>query len=218
MSHLIDCEKYMKHNVAIIVFSKTPRPGMVKTRMIPDIGIDRSYQLYCDMFQQTLHTVTMLDSNIDIYIYCTPSKQHELFDLFQKKQNVYTKLQQGNDLGERMHNAFESTLNIYEKVVLVGCDCDELNQQILKQSIEALNDNDIVIGPATDGGYYLIGLKQANTSLFKNICWGSDAVLYETRQRVKQLDYKCFELPELTDIDTYSDLIKKDKYVNKYLS
>lgn len=112
--------------------------------------------------------------------------------------------QLGNDLGERMYNA--CLLTYPGQMVLIGGDCPEITTEIILQAFQALKTCDIVIGPATDGGYYLIGLSRPRAELFQGINWGTEKVFHQTLQKVQALQLSCQILPTLRDVDAPEDL------------
>jgi hypothetical protein len=118
--------------------------------------------------------------------------------------SIPIKRQWGNELGDRMHNAFHETLGRYEKVLIVGTDSPLFPPQILEQAFAALDSHDVVLGPAEDGGYYLIGLKKIIPQIFSNIPWGTSDVLQRTLLAMQ--DRKVMMLPSAFDIDEPKDL------------
>ena len=114
-------------------------------------------------------------------------------------------VQTGNDLGERMKNAFTDALAIYEKAIIVGSDCTTLHAHHIQTAFQALDSCDLVLGPSSDGGYYLLGMKQLLPTLFEDIPWSTTQVLPITMERIKEADKSFFLLPELTDIDYWED-------------
>ena len=111
----------------------------------------------------------------------------------------------GNDLGERMHNAFDELLHLdYKKVIIVGSDLLDLDEQIIEEAIQKLDDNDVVLGPAEDGGYYLLGMKQLHPAIFKNKAWGTETVREATMLDLKNKAVSL--LKTLNDIDTFNDM------------
>ncbi len=208
----------MKNDIAIVIFTKNPELGKVKTRLIPELGRRNAYNLYCELLQHTLNTVTKL-KNIDTYIFTTPSINHRFFNTYKNNLSISFQLQKGDDLGERMHNAFIEMLAKYKMVILVGCDCAEISVSVLTNAVAALENNDVVIGPSNDGGYYLIGLKKANLNLFNSIEWGTSTVFNKTVERIKKDNLSCYKTEKLIDIDEYDDLKKLDhiEWINQYL-
>lgn len=114
-------------------------------------------------------------------------------------------VQQGNGLGLRMQIAFEQTLEVHDKVAIIGSDCASLDQTLLSLAYQKLDDHDFVIGPALDGGYYLLAMKQPTPGLFHNIPWSTSEVLPQTIQRIVEMNKSYYLLPELSDIDHLED-------------
>lgn len=208
----------MSNSVAVVIFTKNPDPGNVKTRLIPELGEQGSYKLYCELLNHTLSTVNELN-HIDKYIYTTPNVAHPFFNRYQTEYNFTIEKQTGIDLGMRMHNAFQNILSEHEACVLLGCDCPTLTVSILNNAVLGLNGNDIVIGPANDGGYYLIGLKQHNIKLFNGMNWSHSSVYKDTIERIEKENHSYIELERLTDVDNYNDLekLKEINWINSYL-
>lgn len=192
-------------NQKLLVFAKAPVAGQVKTRLIPALGEKGAAAIQCQLLHQTLQTA--MASDIPSELWCSPNKDHSALDEYRQPYDVVWKNQRGSDLGERMSHAFSETLCSVEAAVLIGTDCPELQEDYLHNALEKLGqDNDVVLGPARDGGYVLIGLKQALPSLFENIPWGTGNVLSATRERIHQLKLKWSELPPMHDLDRPSDL------------
>jgi len=121
-------------------------------------------------------------------------------------------LQSGDDLGERMQNAFNYAFEQgYKEIAIIGTDCQELTSEIIMNAFAALQNNDIVAGPAKDGGYYLLAMKQMRQKLFQNIEWSTDEVLEKTLAICTQLNLSVYLLPELSDIDNEYDLKEEQK-------
>lgn len=124
-------------------------------------------------------------------------------------------LQQGNDLGERMLHAFDSSLKSYSKTLLIGSDCPSINKPYIEKAFSDLDKNDIVFGPAEDGGYVLIGANKICSTVFKDVDWGSHKVLEQSLQNINATDYKVHLLATLWDIDTPEDYIKYQQTQNQ---
>ena len=115
--------------------------------------------------------------------------------------------QEGEDIGDKMHHAFENAIERgSDACLLIGSDCPELSTEILTKAFNALKDKDLVLGPAMDGGYYLMGLKKPCPELFSDISWSTDEVLRETLTKADQLGMSVYQLPTLSDIDTAGHL------------
>lgn len=187
---------------ALLIFTKNPVYGNVKTRLAATVGNDKALKIYQQLIQIT-HSATQKIVCDKIVFYNKAIEANDIWKTSYKKQ-----LQQGNDLGEKMMNAFNNVFkNGFDKVVIIGTDCPELNEQIINNAFENLNEHDVVIGPAADGGYYLLGLKKLHRELFINIEWSTSTVLSATLQCCKQNNLSYFLLDELHDIDKAKDLI-----------
>jgi len=176
--------------------------GKTKTRLAHDIGEKMAYNVYLKLLSYTNNVVEEADCDKVVYY----SENIEIKDLWDN--NIFQKsVQSKGDLGFRMENAFINAFaQKYEKVVLIGTDCFEITSDIIDQAFDQLENNDVVIGPAKDGGYYLIGMKQLFSPVFKNKSWSMDLVLRETLTDLENSGLKYFLLPELSDIDTLDDV------------
>ena len=125
--------------------------------------------------------------------------------LFQKR------LQKGRHLGEKIHSAFYELFPAYDRVVIIGSDCNQLKTEIINQAFSALEEHDVVIGPSLDGGYYLLGLNSFYPQLFDNIPWSTNRVTQITIDRIKSLGLSYQLLEELRDIDYYADWVEQQK-------
>jgi uncharacterized protein len=186
----------------LIIFVRNPEIGKVKTRLAATIGDEKALAIY---FQLIAHTRSISEAvQVDKALYYSNFIDREDFwdnHVFDKK------LQRGNDLGDRMSNAFNEAFNNgYQSVCIIGTDCWELNQPLLDAAFQALKKYEVVIGPARDGGYYLLGMKSLHESLFKNKVWSTDAVFRDTIRDINALKLSCFTLPELNDVDEEKDL------------
>ena len=182
------------------MFAKTPKKGKVKTRLARDTTDDFAVAFYQACLQY-LFTV-LQQSNSDILLYLTPDSQPDYFFPFNPDQIFF---QQGDDLGMRMKTAIETQLAHYGRLILIGSDIPGLNQDIITQAQNTLTNNEAVIGPAADGGYYLIGFKQNHfTDCFHHIQWSTDTVFEKTLSHLSQAKVKL--LPICSDVDTLEDL------------
>jgi rSAM/selenodomain-associated transferase 1 len=188
---------------ALIIFVKNPVHGKVKTRLAAAIGNDKALDIYLHLVTHTLKAI--VNAAADRYIYFSD----EIDDSIGQKTTAFKRaVQSGADLGERMKNAFCDVLNTsYHKVLIIGTDCPGISPEILEQAFDQLNDADIVIGPAADGGYYLLGMKALHPQLFDNIEWSTSAVLQTTVERCTQNNLRYQLLEELNDIDEEKDLM-----------
>jgi rSAM/selenodomain-associated transferase 1 len=199
----------------LIIFAKAPIPGTVKTRLQPTVSRDDAATLQMFFIQQTLNLASSL-KDVDVELRCAPNDSHPFFQQCARHFDITIKQQQGTDLGERMANALQEALTNYQQVIVIGTDCPELSAEYLLEAFSRLNQGTTaVIGPASDGGYVLLGLRCYAPSLFTNINWGSDQVLFETRQKLQQLGWEWDELNILRDIDTPVDLLDFPEIIDK---
>ena len=184
----------------LLIFTRNPEFGKVKTRLARDIGHQASLDIYKFLLAHTAKICTPLDTEKAVY-YSEEIPNDDLWNatVFQKKKQV------GEDLGERMQNAFAEGFNLgYSKIIIIGSDLYDIETKDLEQAFKVLNNHEVVIGPAEDGGYYLLGMKQLYPKLFKNKNWGTATVLQDTINELKKSNYKLLE--KRNDVDLYSDI------------
>ncbi len=193
--------------ISTIVFTRYPAAGKIKTRLIPALGEERAAALHKKMAEHTISQVRALQRLVpgDIEVWYVGGNlalmQGWLGD------DLTYQLQPDGDLGDRMRLAFQSIFDRgYKKAAIVGTDCPTLTTEILAQSFEALDDRPIALGPAIDGGYYLIGLQYLIPELFTGIPWSTANVLQETVKIATDLGIVPTLLPYLADIDLPQDL------------
>ena len=197
----------------LVVFARNPVAGKVKTRLIPALGADGATALYREMLEATLVRTSQV-SGIEVSLWCdTPG---ESCKTLAESHGLGCFQQQGADLGARMHHAFSRQLRFSKRVILIGSDCPGMTADYLDSAFELLRTHDAVIGPAMDGGYVMIGLKQPEPALFEQIAWGSSNVLDQTKARLRQLGLHAIELAPLHDIDTPGDLAHYPQYHASY--
>jgi uncharacterized protein len=189
----------MSNNFVLIIFVRNLVYGNVKTRLAATIGNDKALEVYKGLIAHTQFVTGHLPFDKIVYY-------SDYIGTFDAWNNGYRKAkQQGRDLGERMKNAFEDVFRQgYAKAVIIGTDCPLLTQELIHDAFNKLNDFDIVIGPAVDGGYYLLGMKKLYPGLFTNIQWSTDTVFNDTIAACTHHSY-CL-LPLLRDIDKEEDL------------
>ncbi len=193
------------HNT-VLVFAKAPIPGKVNTRLQPTLSQQQCAVLQQHFIQRSLTTACNLD-HTNIELWCTPDTSHPFFSSCAAQFPIQLRQQHGLDLGERMHHALQQTLQTSDSAVLMGTDCPGIDTAYLTQAFTQLSEgDDLVLGPALDGGYVMIGARKTDWLLFKDIHWGSAKVLEQTRQRITTLQMRCTELEPLQDIDTQEDL------------
>lgn len=187
---------------AIILFIRNPELGKVKTRLAKTIGDENALLVYKALLTHT-HQITR-DLPFDKYVYY--ADQITADDSWDRA--VYQKrLQTGKDLGEKMANACKELFGMgYQTLLIMGSDCYELETGIIQHAMESMEIADVVIGPARDGGYYLIGMQAPFKNIFENISWSTDKVYAQTLAIVEKNKYSIAVLPTLTDVDTEADL------------
>jgi rSAM/selenodomain-associated transferase 1 len=190
----------------VIVFAKAPEPGKVKTRLIPALGEAGAAALHRRLVMHSLRAAT--DSELGpVELWCAPDTGDPFFRECQRRSGVSLRSQGEGDLGARMHRAFGAALSRASRAILVGSDIPALSAQYLRDAKRALaGGDDVVVGPAEDGGYVLIGLSHCDLELFREIPWGGPEVLSETRRRIAALRWRLIELPALWDVDRPEDL------------
>ncbi len=195
----------------LIVFAKAPEAGKAKTRLIPALGKDGAAALHARLVTHTLTTVT-LTSLCPVQLWCTPDTIHPFFDSCKDNFPITLHQQQGVDLGERMAHAMNHNLQQGFNSIIIGTDCPALSAADFDQAFSCLqNDNNIVLAPASDGGYVLMGLSHFSPTLFSNISWGSSEVLAATRDRISALQWPTTELTTFQDIDRPEDLSEAER-------
>lgn len=197
-------------NNHLIIFAKNPVLGKAKTRLATTIGKEKALLVYKELLVHSCNISSKTSAAKTVFY----SDFMEKGDLW-SKAGFMQSIQKGSGLGERMTIAFEETLN-KNKVIIIGTDCKELNTQILDDAFEQLEHHDFVIGPALDGGYYLLGMKKLEKDLFLDIDWSTSTVFSKTLDVIKNKKSSYYLLPTLSDIDTAEDL-KRDRTLMKYL-
>lgn len=192
----------------VIVFTRYPEAGQVKTRLISVMGAAGAADLQREMtrhvIQQTEIATKARGAVLEIFFSGgTAADMEEMFG-----KNYSFRVQLGSDLGERLEHALaESFREGFHKVVVVGADCPSLTPAILAAALESLADHDLVLGPAVDGGYYLIGMTCFEQRLFQDIHWGTAEVCQQTLYKAQTLNMTIFQLDELKDVDRPEDLL-----------
>jgi rSAM/selenodomain-associated transferase 1 len=192
----------------LLVFLKRPSAGEVKTRMVPALGPDRAASLYRLLAEATLSgTHSKGDRLGRRLLYAPREAREEIARWFPGEELVP---QEGLDLGERLAHAFRGAFaEGAGRVAVIGTDCPRVSLPLVLQALDALENADLVLGPARDGGYYLLALKVEVAQLFDRIPWGTGGVLSETRARAETLGLRTTELETLGDIDTPEDLVRE---------
>jgi rSAM/selenodomain-associated transferase 1 len=200
----------MSHKNLLIIFTRNPVLGKVKTRLAKTVGDKTALDIYHFLLQKTKEVTEKISCDKKVY-YSEKIIEDDLWD-----QSIYQKKEQyGNDLGEKMKNAFSDGFKKnYEKIIVIGSDLFDLKPSHINEAYKKLNHNNVVIGPALDGGYYLIGLKKLHPKIFQNKNWGTSSVRKETLKNLEKVDVHL--LPMLNDVDVIED-IKNHSAFTKFL-
>jgi rSAM/selenodomain-associated transferase 1 len=192
----------MLSTTALVIFVRNPILGQVKTRLAKDIGDELALAIYLQLLQHTLEITRDLSFRKFIY-YADEVSDYDLWSV-----PGYTKRKQnGTDLGERMLNSFKELFEQgFNRIIIIGSDCLQLQTENLQEAIALLESNVAVMGPASDGGYYLLGLTKLYPELFVNKPWSTDQVFAKTIDDFNNLGISYALLEELSDIDDITDL------------
>ena len=191
-----------------IIFAKEPLPGQVKTRLTPPFSPEMACRLYHCFLEDIIEETVRL-RGMEIALAYTPAGARGFFQGLAPPQ-VRLVAQEGRGLGERQARAFAWGFEAgYDIVLLRGSDTPDLPGEIMLEAEEKLaaGTAQVVLGPARDGGYYLIGLQDRHPRLFEGLVWSTGSVLADTLSRARELDLKVHLLPYWQDIDTYADLV-----------
>ncbi|MAZ27442.1 MAG: glycosyltransferase [Cytophagaceae bacterium] len=184
----------------LIIFTRNPELGKCKTRLAATVGDEAALEIYTFLLKHTAAITNALHADKQVH-YSEKIRAHDLWD-----ETIYEKkLQQGDDLGERMHNAASSGFkNGFRRIIIIGSDMYDLDTRDIEQAFDKLQKHDFVLGPAQDGGYYLFGMKTLNSQVFKNKNWGTETVLEDT---LKDLQGENVALLDTrNDVDYYEDI------------
>lgn len=189
----------------LIIFTRYPEPGKTKTRLIPTLGPEGAAILHRQMTEHTLSQARAVQMSALSVEVCFTGGDRCLMESWLGTDLSYQHQSQG-DLGARMTKAFELAFQVNARVVTIGTDCPGLNAQLLAKVFQELHHHDLVLGPAMDGGYYLIGLRRFIPELFKGINWGTAEVFQQTIDIAEQLNLSIACLTPLEDIDRPENL------------
>lgn len=195
----------------LIQFAKWPQLGKVKTRLAKKMGERAAYGAHIELTQAVLKNLT---SSNAAAVECwfdqlsAENPESRMLTEYCHKLSVPIAFQNGHDLGLRMYHALCYGLKSFENVIIVGSDCPTVDKSYLEQAIQTLETNDLVLGPAEDGGYVLIGARKIEPGMLDNIAWGEGSVLSSTLERAEQfgLTYKLLE--ETWDVDEHEDYLR----------
>ncbi len=192
----------MNHDSLLMIFAKNPELGKVKTRLAKTIGNEKALMIYVKLLEHTHAVADRVFADKAVF-YSDKVQEFDILDYYKFPKF----LQKGKDLGERMERAFgQAFAQDYDKVVIIGSDCIEITTEIIEDALTALDDHNVVIGPALDGGYYLLGMDRHYPHLFKGKAWSTPDVLLDTILDIKKLKLSYSLLPTLSDVDEEKDL------------
>lgn len=193
--------KNMNH---LLIFIKNPIKGRAKTRLAATVGDDEALRIYLELLKHTRNIATEIDAHRNLFYSHFINENDEWNNPDFDKQ-----LQIEGDLGKKMAAGFQTAFEKgATKVVIVGSDCATLTKEIIDSAFAKLETNDFVIGPAVDGGYYLLGMKAFTPEVFQNIAWSTEAVFPQTINFIKNKNKTYALLPTLSDIDYEEDWVK----------
>ncbi len=196
--------------VSLLLLVKYPSKGRVKTRLASRIGEENAVLLYRDFVQICFQNICRL-KQLDCTIYFDPSEEEDAFRAWLGHSSTCMKPpdflpQPDGDFGQRIRYGIENRLQTYSSVIVLGTDSPDLPLDYIEQAARYLQNIDVVVGPADDGGYYLIGLSRPAPLIFENISWSTEKVFMETISAIRDLSLTCHILPPWYDVDTLDDL------------
>jgi rSAM/selenodomain-associated transferase 1 len=194
-------------SVAVAILAKAPIPGLTKTRLFPSVGAHAAAVLQERLTARAVETAVEADIG-PVALWCAPDPTHPSFRELTTRHKITLKGQPEGDLGVRMLAAMADS---ERSTLVIGADCPALTPAHLRDAATALAEADIVLIPAEDGGYVLIGANAAQPELFSDITWGTSTVLAETRACIAILGLKSTELSALWDLDTEDDLVRFER-------
>lgn len=191
----------MKDNL-LMIFYRNPALGKVKTRLAATLGEEKALAVYIHLAAHTREVAKLATCDRWIFYSDYVDTEDAWENSFFKK-----KLQQGDDLGAKMKNAFTLGFEAgYKRICIIGTDCLELNASIVNEAFQQAHEHDVVIGPAQDGGYYLLGMKRIHSDFFTAKKWSTPSVFQDTLSDIQALGLSSAILQTLRDVDEASDL------------
>ena len=196
----------------LLIFTRNPELGKAKTRLAKTVGDETALEIYKFLLKRTRDVSAKVTSDKAVY-YSVHIRENDIWDaaIFQKYQQV------GEDLGIRMLHAFKNGFEAgYEKVMIIGSDLYDLSAKNIENAFTALDENEVVLGPALDGGYYLLGMNSLHAAVFKNKEWGTATVRKDTLDDLK--DKKVKLLAVKNDIDVYEDILGIPEIMSTFIN
>lgn len=201
----------MKQKKLLLIFTRNPELGKAKTRLAKTVGDEAALEIYKFLLNRTRDISSKVKADKAVY-YSVKVRANDIWD-----ENIYQKYQQkGEDLGIRMQNAFKNGFDAgYEKIIIIGSDLYDLSSKEIDVAFDKLDSNEVVIGSALDGGYYLLGMKKLHQNVFQNKEWGTETVRKDTLDDL--IDKKVKLLDEKNDIDVYEDIVNIPEIMEKFI-
>lgn len=197
----------MSNNFIVIVFAKAPVPGHAKTRLIPAMGAEQAALLHAALAERAI-TTAQKSGAADVELCCTPDSDQSFFQYCGEDFDVTLSEQGEGDLGERMLRALNRTLEDVEQAIIIGADCPALSAKHIEAAARVLDNAQVVLMPAEDGGYVLIGATRTDPKMFDDIHWGTSSVLAEQRRNLSACGLTVMETDTLWDVDRPEDLAR----------
>lgn len=196
-----------------MVFVKNPELGKTKTRLAKTVGDKKALDIYLQLLRYTKSTLDQIPQDKQVHY----SNFVDSDDFWEEKNYKKSKQCEELDLGKRMEYAFQQNFKYgYEKVIVIGSDCPEITKETLIEAFERLDQNDVVFGPAQDGGYYLLGMRKMIPELFSNKKWSSDSVIADSIKDCENLNLSYSLLPTFSDVDLEEDWKKFEDKLKDY--
>lgn len=201
----------MGADAVVLVFARAPLPGRAKTRLIPRLGACAAARLQARLTERAVRSALASRCGA-VELHCAPRAGHPFFLFEQRRFGIVLRTQSGRDLGERMYRALAAALHKHRYAILIGVDAPELRARDLRRALRVLRSGrDVVLAPAEDGGYALIGCRRAPRPVFEHVDWGGNEVWNQTVQRLEQLRMRWRALRRVWDVDRPEDLARLDR-------
>lgn len=193
---------------AVLIFVRAPEPGRVKTRLAVEIGALEALRVYMRLTRHAVAQALTLAPQVAVHVHFTPADAGARVRRWLGEGPAYLP-QAAGDLGERLGQAFQEAFAAgFIRVVVIGSDLPDLSSSLLHRALELLDEHAAVLGPAQDGGYYLLGLREPLPELFRGIAWSTEQVLSQTLARLRAAGIEPALLETLSDVDVAADLPK----------
>jgi rSAM/selenodomain-associated transferase 1 len=195
-------------DTALVIFAKAPIPGQVKTRLCPPLTGDEAATLQGTLVLDVVERSRTVERQMDRFLACSPQKEHPFFKIMEGRHGIRTLDQIGDDIGSRMAGVFDELFGLgYRRVIMVGTDVPTLQPAVFVEAQQSLAKHDLVVGPAQDGGYFLIGMTKPLPQLFQDIPWSTGEVMALTLKKAAALGLTVAQLAVGRDLDRVDDLL-----------